>query len=291
MIEESKLGYYLMPVLKVWLFMFFLLLCTIPFGLISQLNFLPTISSPIITDIIAQFSLVIVVLGALLMMFKILPDLDFYQVFVRKTSFFSEFFKGAGLGFMTMVLCASLLYANGNVKFEVAVFSWSTIGLYLVFFLLISFFEELLFRSYPLFALSERYPLWFAILVNGFLFALAHFANPGLTVLGIVNITLAGILFALYTLQKRNVSWAIGMHFAWNFTQAILLGYHVSGNKMSGFVKAIPQGAEYISGGKFGIEGSVFCTFFLVIFIAWLIYRNGFGIIESKEFEEIEADN
>lgn len=291
MIEESKLGYYLMPILKVWLFMFFLLLCTIPFGLILQLNFLPSISSPIVTDSIAQLSLIVVVLGALLMMFKVFPEIDFYHVFIRKTSVLPEFLKGVMAGFLFMMLCALLLYANDNVKFEMAGVAWDSVCLYLIYFLLISVFEELLFRSYPLFALSERYPLWFAILVNGLLFALAHFANPGLTVLGIINITLAGILFALYTVQKQNISWAIGMHFAWNFTQAMVLGYHVSGNEMPGFVKALPQGADYFSGGQFGIEGSVFCTFFLVVFMGWLIYRNGLGNRESSNFEEIAPNN
>jgi len=290
MIEESKLGYYMMPILKVWLFMFFLLLCTIPFGLISQFGFLPPISSSIVRDIIAQFSLLTVVLGALLMMFKVFPDLNFHEVFIRKEGVLPAFFKGAGLGFLMMLLCALLLYANGNVKFENAEISWSSVCLYLFYFLLISIFEEFLFRSYPLFAFSERYPFWFAIVVNGFLFALAHFANPGLTVLGVINITLAGILFSLYTLQKRHISWAIGIHFAWNFTQAVILGYNVSGNEMSGMVRAIPQGAVYISGGEFGIEGSMYCTILLIISIGWLLYRNGFGTMDNQEVEELDYD-
>ena len=291
MIEGSKLGFYLTPILKVWLFMFFLLLCTVPFGLISQLNFLPSITYPILADVVVQASLVLVVLGALLMMFKVLPNLDFYQVFIRKSNAFPEFFKGVGVGFFIMVLCALLLYANGNVKFVKAVISWDALCLYLIYFLLISAFEEFLFRSYPLLALSERYPLWFAIFVNGLLFALAHFANPGITALGVINITLAGMFFALYTLQKHNIAWAVGVHFAWNFTQAVILGYNLSGNEMSGFVKAMPQGADYFSGGKFGIEGSVFCTAILVLCISWLIYKNGFGSVESNNFETIEDNN
>ncbi|WP_138721387.1 CPBP family intramembrane glutamic endopeptidase [Pedobacter ureilyticus] len=280
MIEDSKLGYYLMPALKLWLYMFFLLICTIPFGLISQFNFLPSLSSPILADIVAQLSLVIIVLGALLMMFKVLPDLDFHRVFIRKSGVLPEFFKGAVIGLLTMVFCALLLYLNGNVGFQKTAISWDNVCLYLIYFLLISVFEEFLFRSYPLFALSERYPLWFAILVNGLLFAFAHFANPGITVLGIINITLAGMLFALYTLQKHQIAWAVGVHFAWNFTQAVVLGYNLSGNEMSGFVKAVPKGADFLSGGKFGIEGSIFCTIFLLGIISWLVYKKGFGFVE-----------
>lgn len=291
MIEGSKLGYYLMPIIKIWLFMFFLLLCTVPFGLIAQLNFLPAITYPVLADIVVQSSLVLVVLGALLMMFKVLPDLNFHQVFIRRPEIFSGFLKGSGVGFGIISLCALLLYANGNVVFEKAGISLGDTFLYIVYFLLIAIFEEFLFRSYTLFALSERYPLWFAVFVNGLLFALAHFGNPGVTVLGIVNITLAGMLFAIYTLQKQNVSWALGVHFAWNFVQAIVLGYNVSGNQMPGFVKAIPQGETYFSGGKFGIEGSVCCTLFLLACIGWLIYKDGFGNVESKEFEVLEPED
>lgn len=289
MIEDSKLGYYLVPVLKIWLFMFFLLLCTIPFGLLLQFNFLPTIPYPIVNDIIAQLSLIVIVLGALLMMFKTFPDLNFYQTFIRKTSALPEFLKGLGVGLVLMMLCALLLYANGNVVFEKAVITGNAICLYLLYFLLISVFEEFLFRSYPLFALAERYPLWFAVLVNGLLFAFAHFANPGITVLGVLNITLAGMLFALYTLQKRNIAWAVGVHFAWNFTQAVVLGYNLSGNKMSGFVKAVPKGVDYLSGGEFGIEGSVVCTVFLIGCISWLFYRKGYGFSEPSIQEDNEA--
>lgn len=275
MIEQSKLGYLLSPILKVWLFMFFLLLCTLPFGMIAQLNFLPAISHALLSDILVQCSLVIIVLSALLMIFKVFPALDFYTVFIRKEYALTEFFKGTGVGVGIMLLCAGLLYLNGNVRFQQASMPWDMVCLYVVYFLLVSLFEEFLFRSYPLLTLAERYPVWFAVLVNGLLFMLAHFGNPDVSVLGLINIALAGMFFAVYTFRKQNIAWAVGIHFAWNFTQAVILGYNLSGNKMSGLVKAIPQGDDWLSGGKFGIEGSVFCTVLLLVCIAWL-FRKGF---------------
>ncbi|RZL18397.1 MAG: CPBP family intramembrane metalloprotease, partial [Pedobacter sp.] len=274
-------GYLLSPILKVWLFMFFLLLCTLPFGMIAQLNFLPAISHALLSDILVQCSLVIIVLSALLMIFKVFPALDFYTVFIRKEYALTEFFKGTGVGVAIMLVCAGLLYLNGNVSFQQASMPWDMVCLYLVYFLLVSLFEEFLFRSYPLLTLAERYPVWFAVLVNGLLFMLAHFGNPDVSVLGLINIALAGMFFAVYTFRKQNIAWAVGIHFAWNFTQAVILGYNLSGNKMSGMVKAIPQGDDWLSGGKFGIEGSAFCTVLLVICIAWLIYRNGFDVKET----------
>lgn len=275
MIENSKLGYYLSPILRVWLFMFFLLLCTIPFGLIAQFNFLPSISNLLLKDILVQVSLVLIVLSALLMMFKLFPSISFYSVFIRKKFALPDFLKGVAAGAAIMLLCAATLYLNGNVSFVKTALSWQTICLYLVYFLLVSIFEEFLFRSYPLRVLADRYPLWFAVFVNGLLFVLAHFANPNLSVLGIINITLAGMLFAIYTLQKQQIAWAVGVHFAWNFIQAIVLGYPISGNKITGIAKATPIGSTYLSGGQFGLEGSIFCTFFLLVFIGFRIYKFG----------------
>ncbi len=279
--NESKFSYYLAPIVKVLLFVFFLLICAIPLGLITQLNFLPTIKSPIVADVLTQVGMVFVVLGALLMIFKVLPDLDFYEVFIRREHALSDFVKGTAIGFGIMVLCAAILYLTGSVTFILAVISWDTVILYLFYFFLIAIVEEFMFRSYPLFVMLERYPLWLAIFLNGFLFALAHLANPEISLLALFNILLVGVLLSVYTLQKGNISCAVGIHFSWNFTQAVILGYKVSGNDIGGAVKAIPTGADYLSGGNFGLEGSLVCTLFLVTYIVWLVYGNKLKLAQT----------
>ncbi|RWU10704.1 CPBP family intramembrane glutamic endopeptidase [Pedobacter chitinilyticus] len=277
---RNNIFYHLAPVFRVTLFIFLCFVCVLPFGLVVQLNLLPPAPNQLLADISAQASLVVVVISASLMIFRILPYLDFYAIFVRKEKALSGFLKGSVIGLVFMGLCALLLYLNGNVSFSLKNIAVSAVLLYLVYFLLIAVFEEMLFRAYPLFAFAERYPVWFTIFFNGILFALAHFGNPNFTALGLFNILLAGVLFCIYTLQRKNISWAIGIHFGWNFTQGVLLGYNVSGNEMPGALKATPIGSTYLSGGAFGIEGSIFCTALLMVWIAWLIYRKGFGEIE-----------
>ena len=270
--EENKFKYYLLPVFQLLLFVLFLLLCTIPFGLIAQFNFFAGISNPLFSELVLQVSLVIIVLSALLMMFKVFPELDFNTVFVKREHAISYFIKGSAIGFAIMVICVAVLYLNGNVSFAQSLISWDKIILYLLYFLLISIFEELIFRTFPLFVIAYKFPVWIAVVLNGLLFALAHLANPGFTALAAINIALAGALFSIYTLQKGNIAWAVGVHFGWNFTQAIILGYKVSGNDIKGAVIAMPKGADYLSGGSFGIEGSVFCTILLIGYCGYLIY-------------------
>jgi hypothetical protein len=45
------------------------------------------------------------------------------------------------------------------------------------------------------------------------------------------------------------------------------------------FVKQLAQGAEVLSGGEFGFEGSIICTILQVVFIAALIwyYQRKYG--------------
>ncbi len=271
--SEKWLAHYLSPIAKILLFALFLLICALPFGLIADFNFVPRIEDTLLSNVVMHSFLVIIVLGALLMTFKVLPPLDFHDVFVRKANAFDGFAKGSGVGFCIMLLVAGLIFMSGNVNFVKTVISWDQIGLYLIYFMLVALFEELMFRSYPLYALIASYPVWLVVLLNGLLFAMVHLGNSGLTAVGIINIALAGILLSLITLQKQNISWAIGIHFSWNFTQSIILGYKVSGNEVAGLVKALPKGESFLSGGAFGIEGSIWCTAVLLVYISWLIFK------------------
>ena len=288
---RDRTSYYFAPVAKLVLFIVLCFVCLVPFSLISNFSFLPPAPSKLIADISNELSLILAVLGALLMLFRLLPNLDFYTVFLRKEQWWSGFFKGTGLGVAFMLVGAVALYAGGFVEFSIKSMALSSALLYLLFFLLISVFEELLFRTYPLFVFAERYPVWLAMLINGLLFGLAHVGNDDFTALAMVNITLAGILFCIYTLQKQHIAWVIGLHFSWNFTQGIVLGYNVSGNEMPGFIKAIPIGENYLSGGKFGVEGSIFCTVLLIIWICWRIYKFGFGHIETAITDDVAVRN
>lgn len=287
---EDKLIYYLTPIFRVALFILFSFLCAIPFGLIAEWNFLPPIANELFKELLLQASLVLIVVSALLMVFKVMPSLDFYTVFIKKKGALGGFLKGSLIGLLIMLLCVAILYVNGNVSFSANHIPLGVFILYLFYFILIAIFEEFFFRTYPLYALVERFPVWYVIILNGMLFGLAHLGNPDVTILGIFNICLAGMLFSIYTLQKQNISWAVGIHFGWNFTQGILLGYKVSGNDLPGVMKAKPLGVEYFSGGNFGVEGSIFCTFILIVLIAWLVFNYKFEALQTYRYPYLEEE-
>lgn len=279
----------IMPLLKVIAFIFFIFLSLLPFGLIAQMDFIAIPQDSILSDIVLESALVIVIISALLMMFQTFPDINFSNVFVVKQNSISGFLRGSAIGFTLMLLAGGLLYALGYVNLGLGKISTAVFIGYFFFFLLVAVFEELMFRTIPLFVFAERYHFIFAIVINGMLFGFIHMGNPGFTWLAMLNITLAGALFSIYTLLKKNISWAIGIHFSWNFAQGTLLGYKVSGTNSQGILIAKPIGPEYLSGGNFGIEGSLICSILLILLIVWLLLKSKFEPIESSSYP-IETD-
>lgn len=287
---QEKFLYYLAPILKVILFLGFVIVCFFPTIIILNFDFISFDEKSIFTQSVYELGIALAVVGALLMIFKILGNYDLETVFINK-KFSSGFFKGSLIGLILLFSCTALAYLNGNVSFTLGQITVPLFLGYLVFYLLVSVFEELLFRSFPLRVFAERYHTSIAIVLSGLLFGIAHIGNDAFDWLAMVNITLAGILFALFILQKGNISWAIGLHFGWNFTQGTLLGYQVSGNESPGLLLAKPIGESYLSGGSFGIESSIFCTVVMVITIAYLRFKYKITpIYENSIIEELEEE-
>ena len=280
----------IMPLLKLILFIFFIFICLLPFGLIAQMNIISLPKDSIIAELILESALVVVVISALLMMFKVFPTIYFNDVFIVRENAFAGFAKGTAIGFALILCCGVMLYALGYVQLTMGKIGFAVLLGYLFYFILVAVFEELMFRTIPLFVFAERYHFLFAILINGLLFGFVHGGNPGFTYLAMLNITLAGALFSIFTLLKKNISWAIGIHFSWNFTQGILLGYKVSGTDSPGVLSAKPIGANYLSGGTFGIEGSIICTIVLILLIVWLLVRHKIEPIVPNETLAIEEE-
>jgi uncharacterized protein len=127
-----------------------------------------------------------------------------------------------------------------------------------VSFALVGMTEELLCRGFILDTLKTRYSPLFAIVASSLIFALLHIFNDHLSIVGMVNLTLSGIIFSLLYLRSGNLSAAIGMHFFWNVFQGPVAGFSVSGNVGDSFFKIeYLTGSGIITGGGFGLEGSI----------------------------------
>lgn len=133
--------------------------------------------------------------------------------------------------------------------------------------------EELLFRGYAYQKIRGRSRVA-AIAALSILFAAAHLGNSGISPLAAVNLVIAGVLLALaYELYER-LWFPIGLHLAWNVVSGPLIGYPVSGfvSNPTLFVTHV-SGPAAITGGAFGIEGSIAVTVAELLAIGWLLWR------------------
>jgi membrane protease YdiL (CAAX protease family) len=133
------------------------------------------------------------------------------------------------------------------------------------------FHEELLFRGY----VFQKIRLWnrgVAVVSTALVFAALHMVNNFVTPLALANLFLAGVLLALAFERYRRLWFPIGLHLGWNIISGPILGYPVSGyvNPASIF-RVEGSGPAWLTGGAFGIEGSVWIGVVEVAAIAGLL--------------------
>lgn len=135
--------------------------------------------------------------------------------------------------------------------------------------------EELVFRGYLLNNLMTSVNKYLALILVSVLFAIGHVGNPNASMIGLVNIILAGLLLGIYYIHKQNLWFPIGLHLAWNFFQGPVLGAPVSGVELPSVLAIEITGSELLTGGSFGFEASLTATLLITaaIILFHLKYR------------------
>lgn len=176
-----------------------------------------------------------------------------------------------GMAFAIAVIGAVDLLILASSDFEHLVgagLDWLTV---LSLFLPAAIHEEVLMRGYA-FQKLAAWNRWVGVLLCSGAFALLHLANTGLTALAILNLFLAGVLLSLAYLVYQRLWFPIGLHIFWNILSGPVLGHEVSGLRLRQTVfSARDPGPELLTGGTFGLEGSVWATVVEVIAIVILL--------------------
>ena len=172
-----------------------------------------------------------------------------------------ELLTGLFTGPALLGLLALLLMFTGHLQWVDITPDASALFISLGMVVLIAFSEELVFRGYVLSNLLESFSnRWVALLLSALCFAIFHFTGPGINSLAFVNLFLAGILLGINFIYTRNLWFSICLHLSWNFFQGPLLGSHVSGLSMPTLLQTEMKGDWLVTGGEFGLEGSVLNT-------------------------------
>lgn len=132
--------------------------------------------------------------------------------------------------------------------------------------------EEVIFRGYAFQALVQGTGVWPAILLTSAAFAAGHGSNPNVTLLGVANIFLAGIMLAVAYLRTRSLWFATALHLGWNWVMSALLDFPVSGAEFdTPLYSARELGADWWTGGAFGPEAGLAATLAIVAGTAWMM--------------------
>lgn len=186
--------------------------------------------------------------------------------------------SGAALGFLTLSALVGLLVLGGYATLASAPISAAQIVLsgstWLLAFLAVAFFEELLLRGYLQYALGRSIGFWWAALVWSAVFVWMHMGNAGETLLGLLQTGVMALFFCLSLRITGSLWWAIGFHALWDWAESFFYGTANSGLRFSGrLLTESSHGEALWSGGNTGPEGSLFSLLVLVVPVSWLAWR------------------
>ena len=118
--------------------------------------------------------------------------------------------------------------------------------------------EEVMFRGVLFRIVEEGLGSWWALALSALFFGAIHFGNQGATFWSSIAIAVdAGLMLGLLYHVTRSLPVCMGLHAAWNFFQGPFYGTPVSGFKAEGWLVSTLSGPDWLTGGEFGLEGSV----------------------------------
>ena len=207
---------------------------------------------------------------------------------VRKRKLVPHYLIGLGIGtvLMTAIVLLSALFGAQKISFCSGV-NFGLIGLYWIGWFFQGMSEEFVFRGYLMNTVGGKHNFIIALTVSSLAFALAHAANPGFGPFVLVNLALFAVFAGLYMILTDDIWGGCAIHSVWNCTQGNLYGISVSGtNEMESVMKTVADSdSKLLTGGAFGIEGSIFTTIVLVAASAIVIVmmkKKGVMISENE---------
>jgi membrane protease YdiL (CAAX protease family) len=190
---------------------------------------------------------------------------------------FKEVVGGTLLGAVMLLTVVGMICAIGGVRFELdPAREWGTLLTGLYVFLLVALLEETLFRGFIFQRLLDGIGVWPAQIALATLFAVSHWGSPGMQgnteIVAFADLFLAAVMLGLAYLRTRSLALPVGLHLGWNWMQGHVLGFGVSGYDFAGWLRPVFQGkAEWLTGGAFGPESSIFSplvSLFVIVLLA-----------------------
>jgi uncharacterized protein len=194
----------------------------------------------------------------------------------RQSAFNKLFWAGMiwGIGGLTALMLTlrgmHAFYFGGAALHGLRVFKFALF--WIVFFLIVAFFEEFLLRGYTQFTLARGITFWPAALLLSIAFGAIHLGNQGEDRIGALGAAAIGLFFCLTLRRTGNLWFAVGMHTSWNWGETYLYSVPNSGMVVPGhLLKSSFQGPSWLTGGSVGPEASLFV--FVLIGGLWILFH------------------
>jgi len=192
-----------------------------------------------------------------------------------QNAFRRDFWMGAlwGIGFLTVLML--ILRLAGAFQFgSLALHGMRIVkfaAYYALFFLMVGFFEEFLFRGYSQWVLARGMNFWPTAALLSVAFGAVHGGNPGEAKTGLVAAGLIGFFFCLTLRRTGSLWWAVGFHMSWDWGESYLYSVPDSGGMSPGhLLNSSFHGPAWLTGGSVGPEGSLLV--FAVIAAMWVLF-------------------
>jgi uncharacterized protein len=222
--------------------------------------------------------------------------------FHRNKGWWSDFIFGISLGTLLMLAIFLLEFGLGWIRIKGLFLSkegipfWVGMIIDLLIFISVGFYEEMMLRGYLLRNLAEglnlrwinpRTAVILATLLSSILFGLLHLGNPGMSLVSLLNLILAGIFLSLGFILTGELALPIGLHIAWNYFQGAVFGFPVSGVAGAAPLVTIEQVENsWLTGGVFGPEagavGLLAMILGSVLIFAWVKRRRGSVTLQNN---------
>lgn len=191
----------------------------------------------------------------------------------------AQFMWGIAFGALWLLAVALPLWLIGGVSFSIspeASIAIVATGFYSFF--IGALLEELLHRGFIFQRLIAGTGFLTAQIIMAAVFTFGHLNNPEMdgatTIRASADLALASLILGLAYWRTRSLALPIGLHLGWNWMQGSIMGFNVSGHTTSSLITStLSDLPAWVTGGGFGLEGSVFsiASSVLVLFILWKI--------------------
>ena len=185
-----------------------------------------------------------------------------------KENYLVAFKVGLGLAIFSIVGIVAILLMSNNLSLSLS--KDLKIGIIIMLVILVfmqGFLEEIVFRGYLMTRLAAKKGKWIAIILSSIFYLVFRMSNPSASKLDLINIFLISIVMSLLYWYFDNILVIAIFHAFWNCISGVVFGFNISGIKVSDTIFTVEaiSDKQILTGGSYGIEGSIIATVFFAI--------------------------